>query len=428
MSAQSIPPLGSNSLHLVEVELGHLHLPERELRKHSTEQIRKIARSIEQFGWVSPILISAGREVIAGAARVKAARSLGISTAPALQVDHLSAEQVRLYRIADNRLAEEADWNQDALRLEIGELIELDLNIELTGFATGEIDVLLDLDEPADEPPADPDTQVEPRSQQGDAYKIGDHLLICGDALAPTTWELFADRPIDAGFVDSPYNVRIDKNVCGLGSVKHREFVQASGEMSADAFAGFLATVHERLFQSMKPGAVLFSCMDWRSIASLANAGQSAGLELINMVVWDKMRGGMGSLYRSQHELICVFKKPGGAHRNNVQLGKHGRNRTNVWAYAGMNTGGKERDELLALHPTVKPVELVADAVKDVTAHGDTVIDCFGGSGTTMLAAHNTGRKAILIELDPVYVDTIIARMERSTGLKAERLSLGSEG
>ncbi len=427
MGAQSIQPLGSNSLHLVEIELDDLHLPARELRKHPAEQIRKIARSIEQFGWVSPILISAGREVIAGTARVKAARSLGISTAPALQVDHLSEEQIRLYRIADNRLAEEADWNQDALRLEIGELIELDLNIELTGFETGEIDVLLDFDEPDDEPLATSDAQTEPKSQQGDTYRIGDHLLVCGDALAPETWALFADRTIDAGFVDSPYNVKIDKNVCGLGGVKHREFVQASGEMSADAFANFLTTVHERLCQSMKAGAVLFSCMDWRSIASLTKAGHAAGLELINMVVWDKMTGGMGSLYLSQHELICVFKKPGGSHRNNVQLGKHGRNRTNVWAYAGMNTGGKERDELLALHPTVKPVDLVADAIKDVTAHGDTVIDCFGGSGTTMLAAHNTGRKAIVIELDPIYVDTIIARMEKATGLKAERLALGSE-
>lgn len=424
------PVSGTNSLHLIDIDLANLKLIKRELRKHSSEQVSKIARSLETFGWVAPILVSPDLEVIAGTARVKAAQSLGMKSAPALRVDHLTPEQIRLYRIADNRLAEEADWDRDALRLEIGELIELDLDIELTGFETGELDVLLDFDDAASEDSAD-DTEPaeqEPSSSVGDVYKIGDHLLICSDALGPDTWKLLDDRAIHAGFVDSPYNVPIDKHVCGLGDVKHREFVQASGEMNPEDFQQFLTTVHERLAEAMNPGSVLFSCMDWRSIDRLVCAGKAAGFELINMAVWDKKTGGMGSLYRSQHELISVFKKPGGAHRNNIQLGKHGRNRTNVWAYAGMNTGGKERDELLALHPTVKPVELVADAIKDVTAHGETVIDCFGGSGTTMLAAHKTGRKAILIELDPVYVDTIIARMEKATGLTAERSSLDGEG
>lgn len=213
--------------------------------------------------------------------------------------------------------------------------------------------------------------------------------------------------------------MKIDKHVCGLGKVKHREFVQASGEMTAEEFAQFLATAHQRLHEALKPGGVLFSCMDWRSIDSLIEAGEHAGFELINMVVWDKTTGGMGSLYRSQHELICVFRNAGASHRNNVQLGKHGRNRTNVWTYAGMNTGGKQRDELLSVHPTVKPVELVIDAIKDVTAHGETVLDCFGGSGTTMVAAEKAGRKSVLLELDPVYVDTIIERMASVFGLAA---------
>ena len=410
----------SNALHLIEVELEALTIPKRELRKHPAGQIAKIARSIERFGWVSPILVSTDREVIAGAARVKAALKLGLTRAPALQIDHLSPDQIRLYRLADNRLAEEADWNREALRVEIAELIEADIDIDLTGFEAGEIDVLLDFEDAAEPELKDVPGDREPSSKPGDAWRIGDHVLICGDALDARTWEVLADRTIDAAFVDSPYNVRIDKNVCGLGQVKHREFVQASGEMSRAEFSEFLRLAHERLFGAIKPGGVVFSCMDWRSIAALDEAGRKVGFELINMVVWDKMTGGMGSLYRSQHELICVFKKPGGAHRNNVQLGKHGRNRTNVWAYPGMNTGGAERSELLSMQPTVKAVELVADAIKDVTARGETVIDCFGGSGTTMLAAHKAGRKSILIELDPVYCDTIIERMEAQTGLKAE--------
>ncbi len=425
MAQSSQQVSSSNSLQLTNVELDKLKLFKRELRNHPAEQVRKIARSLETFGWVSPILVSPDLEVIAGTARVKAAQSLGMKSAPALRVDHLTPEQIRLYRIADNRLAEEAVWDREALRLEIGELIALDLDIGLTGFETGELDVLLDFNDDASEGSADEaePAEQEPSSTVGDVYKIGDHLLICGDALDSDTWKLLGGREIHAGFVDSPYNVPIDKHVCGKGDVKHREFVQASGEMSPEDFQQFLTTVHERLAEAMNPGAVLFSCMDWRSIDRLVCAGKAAGFELINMAVWDKMTGGMGSLYRSQHELISVFKKPGKAHRNNVQLGKHGRNRTNVWAYAGMNTGGKDRDELLSLHPTVKPVDLVADAIKDVTARGETVIDCFGGSGTTMLAAHKAGRKAILIELDPVYVDTIIARMEKATGLTAERLA-----
>lgn len=419
MSAQSNELLGSNSLHLIEVELDGLRLPDRELRNHSSAQIEKIARSIEQFGWVSPILVTPDREVIAGAARIKAARKLGHHTAPALRVDHLTPEQVRFYRVADNRLAEDAEWDREALRLEISDLLELDIDIELTGFETGEIDVLLDLDDENGEGEGDTEDISSPISEVGDIWRIGEHRLICGDALAPETWAKLGDIKADAAFVDAPYNVKIDKHVCGLGKVKHREFVQASGEMSTQEFAQFLGTAHQRLHEALKPGGVLFSCMDWRSIASLVEAGEHAGFELINMVVWDKTTGGMGSLYRSQHELICVFRNAGASHRNNVQLGKHGRNRTNVWTYAGMNTGGKQRDELLSVHPTVKPVELVIDAIKDVTAHGETVVDCFGGSGTTMVAAQKAGRKSVLLELDPVYVDTIIERMTAAFGLAA---------
>ena len=416
---------GFNHLDLIEVELRSIRVPDRELRTHSREQIRKISKSLEVFGWITPILITPDRELIAGAARVRAGQELGLTSAPAVRVDHLSPEEVRLYRIADNRLAEEADWNRKALRVEIEELLDLEIDIELTGFDVGEIDVLLD--ESGDQdgdvlPPEPPDTPV---SGPGEVWRIGDHILICGDALAAETYQSLNGLQADAVFTDPPYNVKVENNVSGLGKAKHSDFVQASGEMSPEEFAEFLENAHARMADHVRAGAVIFSCMDWRSVASLVTAGQDAGLELINMAVWDKGVGGMGALYRSQHELVAVFKKPGAAHRNNVALGRHGRNRTNVWAYAGLNSGCKERDALLALHPTVKPQALVADAIKDVTKHGDVVLDPFGGSGTTMLAAQETGRRAVLIERDPKYVDVIIRRMEQACGLIARNDQTG---
>ncbi|MGJ3230734.1 MAG: DNA-methyltransferase [Oceanicaulis sp.] len=307
----------------------------------------------------------------------------------------------------------------DALRIEIGELIELDFDMEALGFEVAEIDLMFD-DGAARHEPEPPDPPSDPVTRAGDVWVLGPHRLVCGDALKLGTYEaLLGNEVVDAVFTDAPYNVPVDKHICGLGKVKHREFAMASGEMSKDAFAKFLTTVHNRLYERIKAGGIAFSCMDWRSISPLIIAGQAAGFELINLAVWDKGVGGMGSLYRSQHELVCVFKKPGASHRNNVELGKHGRNRTNVWGYPGCNSGSKERGELLKLHPTVKPTALIADALQDVTARGDLVLDVFGGSGSTLLAAEQTGRVSRLIEIDPAYCDVIIERYRQAYGVEA---------
>lgn len=251
---------GSNTLKLVTVNLADLQMPDRALRKHPDSQIRKISRSLESFGWVSPILITPGNEIVAGTARVMAARKLGQATAPALRVDHLTPEQVRLYRIADNRLAEEADWDRDTLRLEIAGLIDLDVDLELTGFEVGEIDLLLETNEENSRSDnAVPDTPQTALSQLGDVWQIGPHRLVCGDALDPQTYTLALEgKRADAAFIDAPYNVKIDRNVCGLGRVRHREFVQASGELSDEEFASFLTRTHERLAEAIKPGASCF--------------------------------------------------------------------------------------------------------------------------------------------------------------------------
>ena len=417
-----------NHLRLQTVALDRLFFADRKLRRHPPTQIRKIARSLETFGWVTPIVIDESGLVIAGRARIEAARMLGMAQAPAVSVHHLSAAEKRAYTIADNRLAEDASWDPDALRLEVAELLELDIEIEVTGFETGEIDVLLDagdLDgaDPADATPAPAAIAV---SRPGDLWEIGPHRLLCGDALDPTSYELVLDGAVPgAVFTDPPYNVPISGHVCGLGRVQHREFAMASGEMTRTEFIVFLRKVCDRAIEWLPAGGIAFICMDWRSAADLIIQGEAAGFELLNLCVWTKTNGGMGGLYRSQHELVPVFKKPGAAHVNNVQLGKHGRNRTNVWSYAGINAFGKTRDQDLASHPTVKPVQLVADAILDVTARGDVVLDPFGGSGTTLVAAHKSGRIGRAIELDPLYVDVIVRRMQTLFGMTAINAAAG---
>lgn len=407
-----------NHIHLIEVRLDALSFPERRLRKHGEAQLAAIERSLERFGFISPILVSGSGEIVAGEARVEAAKRLGLNAAPAVRIEHLSEEEIRAYRIADNKLAEAADWNDEALRLELAELIELDVSIEGLGFETGELDVLLQGEEAEEDAPEIP-AEVETITRLGDVWLIGDHKLACGDALSRGTLaRVLTGQEADAVFTDAPYNVKIDGNVCGSGAVRHREFSMASGEMSPDAFLSFLKEAHERLFEALKPGGVAFSFMDWRSIASLIRAGEEAGFKLINLAVWDKGVGGMGSLYRSQHELAAVFHKPGASARNNVQLGRHGRNRTNVWAYPGANANGPARSDL-GLHPTVKPVALAADAIRDVTARGELVLDVFGGAGSTMLAAQETGRVSRLVEIDPSYCDVIVKRMQDRFGVAA---------
>ncbi len=321
-------------------------------RTHSGQQIAQIAESIKTFGWTNPILIDEAGNVIAGHGRLEAAKLLGLDHVPVLPLAGMSETQKKAYIIADNKLAENAGWDDDLLRLELTSLIELDFVVDVIGFEVAELDIILgeaDLDdEPAVQEP-DPGAAV---SQHGDLWLLGDHRLYCGDALKSASYATLLDGALAlAMFTDPPYNVPIDGHVCGLGKIKHDEFVMASGEMTDAEFAAFLRTFCKQAQSALKPGAVAFVCMDWRHIADLIRAGEASLGDLINLCVWNKMTGGMGSLYRSQHELVSVFRTPGASHLNNVQLGKFGRNRTNVWAYKGVQA---RRDEL-KLHPTVKP-------------------------------------------------------------------------
>lgn len=395
-------------------------------RTHSKKQVKQIARSIERFGFTNPVLISDDGEIVAGHGRVEAARLLGWKSVPTIALSHLSETERRAYVIADNKLALNAGWDKEILAIELQALVDLDFDIELTGFSLAEIDLVLDEANDADPDASDaPEDAVEfasgtPVSRQGDLWQLGRHRLLCGDARSGVDFEaLMAGEKADLVFTDPPYNVKIDGNVCGLGSVRHREFAFASGEMSESQFTQFLGDTLGNAAAVMRDGAIAFVCMDWRHMGELLAAGSRVFTELKNLVVWNKTNGGMGAFYRSKHELIFVFKQGTAEHTNSFGLGETGRYRTNVWDYAGISSIGASRSEELAMHPTVKPVALIADAIRDCSRRGEVVLDCFGGSGSTLIAAEKTGRSARLIEYDPLYCDTIVRRWEKLTGKRA---------
>jgi DNA modification methylase len=400
-------------------------------RTHSKAQIRQIVDSIRQFGFTNPVLVDRNNGIIAGHGRVEAAKQLGLETVPTICFEDMSEAEIRAYVIADNRIAEKAGWDRELLALEFQYLSELDLDFDvtITGYSMPEIDVLIGELGAANvvTSAADPDDEVAEVedggpsvTQPGDIWQIGRHRLICGDSTNPATYaRLLAGERAQMVFTDPPYNVKIDGHVCGLGAVKHREFAMASGEMSEAEFAGFLETVFANLAAHSADGAIQFIAMDWRHMTEVLTAAKGSYTELKNLCVWSKTNGGMGSLYRSQHELVFVFKAGSGAHINNVELGKHGRYRTNVWSYAGVNSFGKNRDADLAMHPTVKPTALVADAILDCSKRKDIILDAFAGSGTTLVAAERTGRRGYAIELDPRYCDVIVRRLARVAGLEA---------
>jgi DNA modification methylase len=349
----------------------------------------------------------------------------GLQTVPVLRVTGLTPEQKIAFALADNKIALNADWEIDQLKVLWRELVgaEINFDLEVTGFETAEIDLLVD--GPTDAERIDrsdilPPPQTEAVSRLGDLWHLGDHRLLCGDACDPASYaDLMDDERARVVFTDPPYNVPIDGHVGGLGAVKHREFKMASGEMTSAEFEHFLGTVFGHLASFSIDGALNFICMDWRHMAEVMSAANGVYSELKNLCVWNKNNGGMGSLYRSKHEIVFVYKAGTSPHLNMIELGKHGRYRTNVWDYAGVNTFRSGRDAELEMHPTVKPTALVIDAIKDCSRSGDIVLDAFSGSGTTIMAAHKSRRRARAIELDPLYVDVAIRRWQSYTGQTA---------
>ena len=402
-------------------------------RTHSKGQIKQIAKSIERFGFTNPVLIDDRNGIIAGHGRVLAAKAIGMVDVPCLRLKELSDADKRAYILADNKLALNAGWDKELLAIELQGLIDFKYDLDLTGFSIGEVETVIG--EACDAAVVDGSSGKENEiphpaemavTRSGDVWCLGRHRLICGDAQDATAYARLLDGDtIDVIFTDPPYNVKIDGHVSGLGATKHREFAFASGEMSADAFTAFLKTTLGHAAGACCDGAIAFVCMDWRHMGELLAAGAAVFSELKNLCVWNKTNGGMGTFYRSKHELVFVFKVGAAPHTNTFGLGDGGRYRTNVWDYAGVNTMKKDRMDEIAMHPTVKPVALVADAILDVTQRGAFVLDPFGGSGSTLIASEKTGRIARLIEFDPLYCDVIVRRFEAFTGKRAKLAATG---
>jgi DNA modification methylase len=410
-------------LTVVYLLLSALRTNPHNARKHSKYQIRQIAASIREFGFLNAILIDVNNVIIAGHGRAEAAKLLGMEMVPTIRLESLTEDQLRIYMLADNKIAEQAGWDQEILSIEMQHLVTIADTFDptISGFEIAEIDSILQeaRAEQEEEEVVSFDETAQAVTRQGDLWQLGKHRVFCGNSLDEASYKiLMGNRRAHLVCTDPPFNVRINGNVSGKGAIHHREFVMASGEMSEAEFVAFLTTSLRLLARYSIAGSVHFIFIDWRHLGELLAAGKPIYNKVLNLCVWAKDCAGMGSLYRSQHELIFVFQSGKGQHRNNIQLGKFGRNRTNIWRYPSANTQSKQGDEgnLLALHPTVKPVQLVADAILDCSARGDIILDSFLGSGSTMIAAERVGRVCHGIELDARYVDVAIRRWQRLTG------------
>jgi DNA modification methylase len=405
----------------------------RNARTHPRKQIRQIADSITAFGFVNPILVDEEGGIIAGHGRYEAALQLELKEVPVITLRGLSKAKRRALALADNKIAENAGWDRQLLAAELPELaevlIEEKLDISITGFPPVEIDQLAADFEDKSSDPAD---TVDPKwlvptavSRPGDLWQLGHHRLLCADARCPDDVKRLMDGGSAAmAFLDPPYNVRV-RDIVGRGQVKHAEFAMASGELSRKEFIDFLNSTLTAAAAATRDGGIHFVCMDWRHIAELMEAGGSAYGVLLNIAVWVKSNAGQGSFYRSQHEFIGVFRVGAAAHLNNIELGRHGRSRSNVWHYAGVNAFRAGRMDELSSHPTVKPLNLIADAMKDCTGRGEIVLDTFAGSGTTIMAAERVGRRAFALEIEPRFVDVAVRRWQAFSRRDAIHLPSG---
>ena len=402
-------------------------------RAHPKSQIRALTKSIEAFGQVLPILIDADNRIISGHALWEVTKKLGLPEVMAIRVSHLSESQVKALMVALNRIGDLSKWDEAALRTILLDLsaIDLDFDIEATGFAEIEIELMiqdLDVAGGGGEAPVlvgDGPAIIQP----GDLWQLGGHRLLCGNALVEASWAtLLGDDLAVLVVTDPPYNVPIDGHVSGLGKHQHREFSMAAGEMSEAEFTTFLQTAMTHAHKWSQPGSVHYWAMDWRHVGEIVSAGKAVYERFLNMAVWAKNQPGMGSFYRSQHELFFIFAKGGAPSKNNVQLGKFGRSRSNVWNYPSAASMARTAEEgnPLAMHPTVKPLALIADILLDASGRGDVVVDPFAGSGTTLIAAEKFGRVARCMEMDSAYCDTIVRRWQRWTGEVAVRVADGA--
>ena len=425
-----------NSLEILYKNPKELKANSNNSRIHSKKQIQQIAKSISCLGFNNPILLDKNDFIIAGHGRVTAAIELGLTSVPTICLEHMSKEQIRAYIIADNKLAEEAGWDKEILKIELEYLMNLDpefnFDATVTGFDIPEIDLIInpesiedakkDLSDMKDEDFFEQVVNIPKRVKSGELWQLGDHLLYCGDSLLEDNYiKLLGKDKAEVIFTDPPYNVKVKGNV--TKQKQHEEFKMASGELNKNEFIEFLKQAMNMQIKYSINGSIHYQCMDWRHVQEILIAAEKNYSSLKNICVWDKGTGGMGSLYRSQHEFIFVFKNGEKPHINNVELGVHGRYCTNIWKYKEMHASNPQAKTLVKLHPTVKPVAMIIDALLDCSSPSGIVLDSFGGSGLTLIAAERIKRRARVIELEPKYCDVILYRWENLTKKQAKLIS-----
>jgi len=410
------------------VALSALKPYERNPRKHPKKQLHQLKASIQKFGFNSVVVVDENYMILAGHGRYLVAKDLEIQEVPVIRIDHLTEKEKTAYVIADNKLGLNSEWDMDMLQAELKLLTDADFEIETTGYTTGEVDIIFDsFGTPAidrADKVVEPDTSVPATSRRGDVWQLGSHRVLCGDATCPADYDqLLQGRAVRLTATDAPYNLEVGG--CVSTTEKYREFKNGSGEMTSAQFTEFLGKVGQLAAQHSVDGAIGAFFMDWRHIRELMDAMREPYGELKQLCVWAKPQAGMGTFYRQQHELILIFKKGDAPNVNNFELGQNGRYRSNLWQYPNPNRSGKNQDPAIAGHPTPKPVALVADCIRDLSHHGEVILDPFLGSGTTIIAAERTGRHAYGLEIDPLYVDALVRRWQNFTGLKGTLQATG---
>lgn len=418
---------------LKDIKVDAVHHP----RSHSEQHVDQIVTSMLTFGAVVLMVVDESFNLLLGHARYRALKKQGIKTVKVVVVTGLSDAKKRALVLAENKISENGRWNRKALAHELTELREMlvleGISLDVTGFAAVEVDqIVIDMEEKSSEPDDEISDEMASAlhvTKRGDVWRLGDHVIACDDARdVDVVRRLVGQNRIAAAFLDMPYN-RVGRDIGGRGETKHPDFAMASGELTESEFRQFMKDSLSSAAAIARNGAVFYCCMDWRSIAPLIDVlhdlGREVGGEMLNLAVWVKNNAGQGSFLRSQHELIAVFRVGDDAHLNNVQKGRFGRSRTNVWHYAGMSSFGAGRLDDLRNHPTPKPVALVIDAFRDCTRRDDYVLDTFCGSGTTLLAAERIGRRAVCMEIEPRYVDLSIRRWQAYSGKDAIHVESG---
>lgn len=418
----------TNLLAAVElVPIDELVILEKNPRKHPKKQIFKIKKSIEKYGFLKVVLVNENNIVVSGEARIMALKEMNVNVVPVLRVANLSEAQIRAFRIVDNKLAEEAEWDFTIFREEIESLLKFDFTLDDLSIEPVDYDKIFFQKDSSDakvhdkevEDPSWLDANVPQIAKKGDLVRLGDHFVFCGDSLKAQSFQIVMQgEKAKIVVTDPPYNCPVNGHVCGSGKVKHEEFEMASGEMSDEEFAQFTADFMKNLVEFSEDGSLHYIWCDWRILNTFLNVGKQYYTSLFNIACWVKPTGGLGGMYRSRHELCPIFKNGKAKHQNHVLLGKNNRYRTNVWEYAGVHASSGNSAELLKLHPTVKNTAMLQDILLDSSSKNDVVLDCFGGSGSTLIAAERSGRRARLIEISPRYVDVIIYRYEKETGKK----------